>query len=74
MKDAFAGRALRDPEAFQLKAYLAHAARDGTPPLPDHDFLYLGVLGAFASLGAIGMAWQGRMRGVRANLVKRSHR
>lgn len=74
MKDAFGKRPLDASEAFALKAYFATVAKDGTPPTPDHNFLYLGVIGLFASLGTIGAVWSGRLRGVRQTIVKRGHR
>lgn len=69
MKDVFGSRPLKEAEAFQLKAYLADAAKDGSQPRPDSNFLYLGVLGTLVSLGAVGTVWRGRMRGVRQRLV-----
>lgn len=65
MKRIYTGRALLDAEQFQLKAYLAATAKDGSPSGVDRNFVYLGVLGLFTSLGAIGLAWRGRARGVR---------
>lgn len=62
---------LREYEAFQLKAFLYQSSRGGAPAGPDRNFLYLGVLGLFGSLGIIGAVWSGRMRGVRNTIVKR---
>lgn len=75
MKDVFgSARPLTDIEQFQIKAYLADAARDGTPARADHDFFYAGALGLFLSLGAIGLLWSGRVHGVRQRVVKRGER
>jgi mono/diheme cytochrome c family protein len=62
---------LREYEAFQLKSFLYQSSRDGTPARVDQNFLYLGVLGMFGSLGVIGAVWSGRMRGVRRTIVTR---
>lgn len=70
MRGIFADRPLNQTEAFQIKAYLYDASRDGAPPRGDHNFLYLGVLGTFFTLGLIGMVWSGRMHGIRQALVK----
>jgi hypothetical protein len=69
MKDIYARRPLRPDEAFALKAYFADAAKDGTPPATDKNFLYLGVIGLCASFGTIGAIWSGRLRGVRQSIV-----
>jgi mono/diheme cytochrome c family protein len=74
MKDIYAKKPLTDTEVFQIKAFLAQVAKDGAPVQADHNFFYLGVLGLFLSLGAIGLIWSGRMRGVRAPMVKRGKR
>jgi mono/diheme cytochrome c family protein len=73
MKDIYGKQALTTNEAFQIKAYLATIARDGRASRPDHNFLYLGVIGLVISLGGIGLLWHGRMRGVREDIVKRGH-
>lgn len=73
MKNIYAKATLKDDEAFQLKAYLWDASRDGTPPRADNNFLYAGVLGLFLSLGLIGLLWSGRIRAVRQNVVKRGN-
>lgn len=74
MKDIYAKSPLSADEAYALKAFFGHAAKDGTPPRPDRNFLYLGVLGLFAALGTIGAVWSGRLRGVRTSIVKRGQR
>jgi mono/diheme cytochrome c family protein len=71
MKDIYAKRALTESERFQVKAFLARVARDGTPASRDHNFLYLGAVGLLLALGAIGLFWAGRMKGVRSIIVKR---
>lgn len=63
MKDIYAKRTLTQAEAFQLKAFLYASSRDGSQPLADHNFFYLGFGGLGACLGLIGAAWSGRMRG-----------
>lgn len=72
MKDVFAQKALTAAEAFQLKAFLYAASREGTQPRGDQNFLYLGIAGLFASLGLMGTVWGGRMKGVRKPLVHRA--
>jgi mono/diheme cytochrome c family protein len=74
MKDIYGKQPLAPDEAFALKAYFADAARDGTPPSTDRNFLYLGVLGLCASLGTLGAIGAGRLRGVRQSIVKRGPR
>lgn len=74
MKDVYARAPLAADEVFALKAYLAAAAADGTPPTRDHVFLYLGVIGLFAALGAIGAAGTFRLRSVRKDIVRRTGR
>jgi len=71
MKEIYPKQPLSPDEAFALKAYLAAAARDGTPPRRDPNFIYLGLIGLFAALGTIGAIWSGRLRGVRRSLVQR---
>ncbi|MBI3071386.1 MAG: c-type cytochrome [Deltaproteobacteria bacterium] len=71
MNQVFAKRALTSAEAFALKAYLADVSKDGTSPTADHNFLYLGIIGLFVALGAIGVGAAGRLRGVRQSIVKR---
>lgn len=53
----YAGRELVDAEKLALRAYLAQLARDGTWSPPDTQFFPLGLLGALALLGAVGIAW-----------------
>ena len=75
MKDIYAGakKPLRPSEAYALKAFLYDVHRDGTPPSPDHDFVYLGVVGLAGSLGMVGLAWSGRMKGqVRKGITKKA--
>jgi mono/diheme cytochrome c family protein len=71
MKDIYVRRPLAADEAFALKAYFADAAKDGTPPAGDSNFLYLGFVGLCASLGTIGAIWHGRLRGVRKTIVNK---
>lgn len=70
MKEIYVQKPLTSAEAFQLKAYLYSVSLDATPEAPDRNFLYLGVLGAAVSFGAIGAAWRKRMNPVRKALVK----
>ena len=75
MKDIYAGskKPLRPSEAYAIKAFLYDVHRDGTPPSSDHDFVYLGVAGLAGSLGMVGLAWSGRMKGqVRKGIAKRA--
>jgi len=74
MKTIYRDHALRETEQFKLKAFLYASSRDGSPPRKDQNFLYLGVLGTLASFGVIGVAWSGRLQGVRKRLVRRGHR
>lgn len=74
MKDIYGLQPLSDAEVFQLKAYLAASARDGSAPRRDRNFLYAGVLGLALSLGAIGLVWTGRIRAVRSAVIKRGGR
>lgn len=74
MKDIYGQQALSDVEVFQLKAYLAAAAKDGAAVRGDQNFLYAGVVGLALSLGAIGLLWTGRIRGVRSAVIKRGGR
>jgi mono/diheme cytochrome c family protein len=60
MKALYAQAPLTETEQYELKAYLAHVSRDGTPRRPDRDFFYLGVVGLFAALGFIGVIRGGR--------------
>jgi mono/diheme cytochrome c family protein len=71
MKDVYGKKPLTEAEAFGLKAFLAVSAKDGARPQPDYNFSYLGVLGLFLALGAIGLFWSGRTRGVRESSLKR---
>jgi mono/diheme cytochrome c family protein len=73
MSQIFPEHPLTDAEVFQVKAFLATVAAAGAPPpLADHNFLYLGIIGAVLSLGLAGAVWRDRARGVRARLVKRA--
>lgn len=74
MQDVYKKRPLTAAEAFAIKAYLYDAGLRGSQAPRDHNFLYLGVVGLFASLGTIGAIWSGRMRGVRQSIVKRAAR
>lgn len=71
MEDVYRGRPLSKTEAFQVKAYLYDAVKNGDPARPDRNFLYAGILGLFLCLGLIGLIWSNRMRGVREHVVKR---
>ena len=74
MKDVFAGRALSAAEVFSLKALFAAVSRDGSQPMPDHDFFYLGVMGLFASLAGFGIVWSRRIQGSRGSALLRRER
>lgn len=63
MKDLYGKAPLTEAEQFELKAYLAHVSRDGTPPRKDRDFFYLGFVGLCIALGFIGIVLGGRGRG-----------
>jgi mono/diheme cytochrome c family protein len=73
MKNLYGEHPLRDAEAFKLKAFLYASSRSASQPPRDNNFFYLGALGAMASFGAIGVAWGGRLRGVRQSIVRRGH-
>ncbi|WP_224242803.1 c-type cytochrome [Hyalangium gracile] len=55
MQGLYAQAPLTEQEQYELKAFLAHVSRDGTPPRADRDFFYLGVVGLLAALGFIGI-------------------
>jgi mono/diheme cytochrome c family protein len=61
MRELYAQAPLTEAEQYELKAFLAHVSRDGTPRRPDRDFFYLGVVGLFAALGFIGVIRGGRV-------------
>jgi len=62
MKSLFGRAPLTGDEQYAIKAYLANASRDGTPPRKDRDFLYLGFVGLFVALGFIGIIRGGNGR------------
>ena len=63
---------LTDDEAHAIAAFLAvphHGPPSAPPRVPR--FVGLGLVGAVLFVGAIGLAWSGRFRGVRRSLVPR---
>lgn len=63
MTTVYPRQPLRADEAFAIKAYLAVVSKRGQGPTVDRQFIYLGVIGLFLSLGAIGLFWRGRGQG-----------
>ncbi len=53
----YAKAPLEEEEQYALKAFLAEASRDGSKPRADRDFFYLGLVGALAVLGFMGVAY-----------------
>jgi mono/diheme cytochrome c family protein len=57
MKAVYGGAPFEDEERYALKAYLADLSRDGTPPRPRREFLWLGLEGMGIVLAALTLAW-----------------
>jgi len=62
MQAVYGHAPLEEDEQFQLKAYFAHLARNGSFPRADHDFLWLGLEGMGIVLGLFAL-WAGRSAG-----------
>lgn len=56
-RHVYAGHELIDAEKLALRAYLAQLSRDGTWSPADTHFFPLGLLGACALFGALGIVW-----------------
>jgi mono/diheme cytochrome c family protein len=63
MRQVYATSPLDDGEQYALKAYLAHVARDGSPPRHERNFLLIGLEGMGLVLGAVTLRSGGRRGG-----------
>lgn len=64
MQAVYAHTPLGEGERYALKAYLANLSRNGDPPRPQRDFVWLGLEGMGLVLGAFVLLWD-RSRGGR---------